>query len=47
MALNNALCTIKPTLIDSNHAELNYHPLMISLDKYSGSCNSAYDNSTK
>ena len=30
---------MRPTLIDLNPAELNYYPLMISLDKCSGSCN--------
>ena len=38
-SLNNKPCMIRPTLIDLNPIELNYYPFMISLDKYSGSCN--------
>ena len=33
MSLNNELCLIRPTLIDLNPFENNYHPFMISLDK--------------
>ena len=45
--LNNESCMIRPTIIDLNPVELNYYPFIISLDKRSGSCNAAYDLSTK
>ena len=32
----------RPALIDLNHVELKYYPLMISLDKCNGSCNVLY-----
>ena len=38
---------IRPTLIDLNPVEFNYYPFMVSLDKYSRSCNAADDLSTK
>ena len=47
MSLNNEPCTIRPTLIDFNHIELNYYPFMISLDKCIGNCNSVDSLSTK
>ena len=37
--LNDELCIVRPTLTDLNPVELKYHPLMISLDKCTGSCN--------
>ena len=37
--LNDEPCMTRPTLIDLNHVEIKYYPLMISLDKCSGSCN--------
>ena len=30
---------LRPTVIDLNPVELKYYPFMISVDKYSGSCN--------
>ena len=39
ISLNDELCMIRPTIIDLNPVELKYYPFMISLDKYSGSCN--------
>ena len=30
---------VRPTLIDLNPVELKYYPFMISLNKYTGSCN--------
>ena len=39
ISLNDELCMIRPTLIDLNPVELKYYPFMISVDKYSGSCN--------
>ena len=36
-SLNNESCMIRPTLIDLNFTELNYHPFMTSLDKCNGS----------
>ena len=38
---------IRRTLIDLIPVELNYYPFMISLDKFSGICNSVDDISTK
>ena len=38
---------IRPTLIDLNPVEFNCYPFMVSLDKYSRSCNAADDLSTK
>ena len=38
---------VRPTFIDLNPVELNYYPFMVSLGKYSWSCNSADDLSTK
>ena len=39
VSLNDEPCTIRPTLIDFDPVEGKYCPFMISLDKYSGSCN--------
>ena len=36
---NNEPCMVRPTLMDLDPVELNYFTYMISLDKYSGSCN--------
>ena len=38
---------IRPTLTDLNPVALKYYPLMISLNKCNGSCNSIHDLSTK
>ena len=38
---------IRRTLIDLTPVKLNYYPFMISLDKFSGICNSVDDISTK
>ena len=40
--LNDELCMVKPTPINMNPVELKYYPLMISLNKCSGSCNVLY-----
>ena len=45
--LNNEPCMIRPFLVDLNLVELKYYPLMINLDKCSGSCNSVDDLSVK
>ena len=37
--LNDEPCMVTSTFIDLNPVELKYYPLMISLDKCSGSCN--------
>ena len=37
--LNDEPCMVRPTLIDMNSVELKYYPLMISLNKCTGSCN--------
>ena len=47
VSLNNEPCMIRPTLIDLKLVDLKYYPIMISLDKYSGSCNSVDDLSKK
>ena len=39
LSLNNHLCTSRPALIDLNPDELNYYPLMASLDRCDGGCN--------
>ena len=36
--LNDESCMVQPTLIDLNPVELIYYPLMISLNKCTGSC---------
>ena len=41
--LSKETCKIRPTLINLNTLELKYYPLMISLGKCSGSCNSVND----
>ena len=33
---------VRPSLINLNHVELKYYPFMISIDKYSRSCNAWY-----
>ena len=38
---------VRPTRIDLNLIELNYYPVMISLDKCNGSCNVVDNLSTK
>ena len=47
ISLNDESCMTRPSLIDLNPLELNYYPLVISLDKYNGSCNAVDDLSTK
>ena len=47
LSLNNEPCMTRPTLIDLNPLELNYHLLMVSLDKCHGSCNAVDDLFTK
>ena len=37
--LNDEPCMVRPTLIDENSVEPKYYPLMVSLDKCSGSYN--------
>ena len=37
--LNDEPCMVRPTLINMNPIELKYYPLMISLNKCTGSCN--------
>ena len=39
LSLNDEPCMVRPTLIDLNSVELKYYPFIISLDKYTGSCN--------
>ena len=36
--LNDEPCMVRPTLIDLHPVELTYYPSMISLDKWTGSC---------
>ena len=47
MSLNIEQPISRPTLIDLNPVEFNYFPVMISLDKCSGSFNAADALSTK
>ena len=44
VSLNNGPCM---NLIDLNLVEFSYYSLMVSLDKFSESCNTADDLSTK
>ena len=39
MFLNNEPRMVRPTLIDMNHVEFKYYSFIISLNKYTGSCN--------
>ena len=47
LSLSDEPCMVRATLIDLNPIELKYSSLMVSQDKYSGSCNSGNDLSTK
>ena len=47
VTLNNEPWITRLTLISLNHVELNYCPLMISLDKCNGSFNASDDLTTK
>ena len=47
VSLKNKPCITRPTLVDLNPVELNYFPLMISLDKSNENCNAADDLSAK
>ena len=47
LSLNEPQCMVRATLIDLNPVHLKYYPFMVSLDKYSGICNSGNDLSTK
>ena len=46
-SLNDDPCTVRSALIDLDPAGLKYYQFINSLDKYSGSCNSANDLSIK
>ena len=37
--LNDEPCMVRSALIDMNPVELEYYPYIISLNKYTGSCN--------
>ena len=37
--LDDEPCMVRPTLIDMNSVELKYYPFIISLNKFTGSCN--------
>ena len=39
LSLNGEPCMVRPNLIDLNPGELKYYPLVISLNKCTGSCN--------
>ena len=47
VSLINEPCMTRPTLIDLYPAELNYYPVMISLDTRNEICNAIDDLSTK
>ena len=46
VSLNNQPCIVKSTLIDLNpdepRIELYYHPFLVTLDRYDGSCNTKF-----
>ena len=39
LSLNDQHCMVRPTFTDLNHLKPKYYPFMVSLDKYSKSCN--------
>ena len=43
--LNNAVHLARQTLIDLNPNELYYYPFLVSLDRWSGCCNTLDDPS--
>ena len=43
VSLNKELCITRPTFVDLDPVELDYHPFITSLDKCNGICN-AVDN---
>ena len=47
VSLNNELCMVRSTLIDSNPVEFNCYPFLISLDKCSKTSNATDDLSKK
>ena len=47
VSLNNEPCMTRSPLTDFNPAELNYYPLMVSLDKCNGNCYAADGLSSK
>ena len=47
LSLNDEPCMLRPTVFNLNPVKLKYYPLMVSLDKYSGSCKSGSHLSTK
>ena len=47
VSLNNEPCMFWSTVIDLNLVQLNYYPFIISLDKFSRSCNVVDDLSAK
>ena len=48
ISLNNELCIARPTLIGLNLEEFHYnHPLMVTLGRYNGSCNTIDDLSSR
>ena len=47
LSLNNESSIFRPSLTDLNSVEPKYYPFMAILDKFSGSCHSANEVSTK
>ena len=39
VSFNDEQCMFRPTLVDLNPVDLKHYSFMISLDKYTGSCN--------
>ena len=39
MFLNEEPCMVRPSLIDINHVDLKHYPFIISLNKFTVSCN--------
>ena len=39
VSINDEQYMVRPTLVDLNFVDLRYYPFMVSLDKFSRSCN--------
>ena len=37
-------CIVRPRLIDLNPGEIYFHPFVVSLDRWEGSCNTVEDS---
>ena len=43
ISMNNQPCTVRMMLIDLNPNEIHYYPLMVSLGRCGGCCNTVED----